>query len=870
MSTEPGKSRRLSGLPLKKVALGSAVVLAVAMLVAVAAYVVQGQRKQAAEAEQKQLQAQALEYAQALAKTFNTIDAKLIAVGRSPDVVAAFNAKDQQALVAAAAAHQGAFDSVLQLRLLLPGDYSLSGDVGDGSISFASLEMLRRAEQSDSGVGAEVDLFGSADQHITMVERAQDRAGQLIGLLLLNLKVSMLEPLVKSLDAGGGYLELVQGNGASAIKLAATGNTAVVAGEPVRVSVPNTRWTVRFWSAPVSKGGNSSLMWMMILGAALLLIVAQVIRWLSRRRTAEPMQPAASPAVVYAGAVKAIMEGAHPGMEKLVPNLPRMGQKAAIQPVSAGMVGDDITMIMNKKDLARESVDLPKMSPASARRGDATPAPRARKAAPKSPKAAQAAEKPAEPAAKVQDTAPAPAPETEISPGIFRAYDIRGVVGKTLTAEIVSKIGRAIGSEAVAKAQKTVVIGRDGRKSSPEFAESLAKGLMASGVDVLDIGMVPTPLLYFATHELGIASGVMVTGSHNGPAYNGLKIVLAGETLSEAGLQSLYQRISKGDLVSGAAAYSSRDIVADYVRRIAEDIPVALGSAYKIVVDCGNGVAGIVAPQLLRALGHDVVELYCEVDGAFPNHHPDPSQPENLAALIDKVKAEKADLGLAFDGDGDRIGVIDGDGNIIWPDRQLMLLARDVLSRNAGATILFDVKCSRYLRAIIQSSGGKPLMWRTGHSLIKAKMKETGAPLAGEMSGHIFFKERWYGFDDALYTAARLLEVLMKSKSTPTETFAELPQGVSTPELRLELAEDQHGKFMEALKGKMAFEGAEVIDIDGYRVEFADGWGLIRPSNTSPALVLRFEADTAEALSRIQEQFRSLLLSVNPDLKLPF
>jgi phosphomannomutase/phosphoglucomutase len=382
--------------------------------------------------------------------------------------------------------------------------------------------------------------------------------------------------------------------------------------------------------------------------------------------------------------------------------------------------------------------------------------------------------------------------------------------------------------------------------------------------------MVPTPVLYFATHHLGTNSGVMVTGSHNGPEYNGLKIVLGGETLSEDAIQGLHERARTGKFESGSGETSSADVVADYIRRVSEDIPVALGNSFRVVVDCGNGVAGAVVPQLLRALGHDVLELFCDVDGSFPNHHPDPSQPENLEVLIGNVVETQSDIGLAFDGDGDRLGVVDGAGNVIWPDRQLMLLARDVLSRNSGAPIIFDVKCSRHLSRIIEESGGKPVMWRTGHSLIKAKMKAIEAPLAGEMSGHIFFKERWYGFDDALYAAARLLEVLMKTKQKPAEVFATLPQAVATPELRVSLPEEKHGQFMDALGHAMEFGDATVSTVDGFRVEFADGWGLIRPSNTSPVLVLRFEADNAEALARIQGEFRSRLLSVNADLKLPF
>ncbi len=454
--------------------------------------------------------------------------------------------------------------------------------------------------------------------------------------------------------------------------------------------------------------------------------------------------------------------------------------------------------------------------------------------------------------------------------GIFRAYDIRGIVGKTLTVAGVEDIGRAIGSEAEARGQKGIVVGRDGRTSSPELSEALIRGLRAAGRNVTDIGMVPTPVLYFATHQLETHSGVMVTGSHNGPAYNGLKIMLADETLASDAIQALYKRIQSNDMVSGQGDLQSVEVTADYIRRIADDIPVALGGAFKIVIDCGNGVAGGLAPQLFRTLGHDVIELYCEVDGKFPNHHPDPSQPENLEALIAKVKGEQADLGLAFDGDGDRLGVVDGEGNIIWPDRQMMLLAKDVLLRNQGKTIIFDVKCSHHLKEVIDANGGIPLMWKTGHSLIKAKMKEVDAPLAGEMSGHIFFKERWYGFDDAMYAGARLVEILTQSKERPAAVFAELPGEVVTPELRITLPEKQHAKFMEMLLGKMSFEGAEITDIDGVRVDFSDGWGLIRPSNTSPCLVARFEAKDDAALQRIQSEFRTLIQSIAPDLKLPF
>lgn len=456
----------------------------------------------------------------------------------------------------------------------------------------------------------------------------------------------------------------------------------------------------------------------------------------------------------------------------------------------------------------------------------------------------------------------------DIPENIFKAYDIRGIVGKTLTAGIVREIGRAIGSEATARKQSTVVVGRDGRLSGPEFAQALSDGLRAAGVNVIDIGMVPTPVLYFATHHLKTGSGVAITGSHNPPDYNGIKIMLGGETLSGEAISALRTRIVEGKLSSGAGERKAVDVVPDYIARVTSD--VRLARPLKIVVDCGNGVPGMLAPRVLRELGCEVSELFCEVDGHFPNHHPDPSQPENLEDLIRAVKAQRADLGLAFDGDGDRLGVVTAEGVIIWPDRQMMLYAKDVLSRNPGATIIYDVKCTRNLAIEITRHGGEPLMWKTGHSLIKAKMQETGALLAGEMSGHIFFKERWYGFDDGLYTAARLLEILSHDARAPSAVFAELPETVNTPELKLEMKEGEHFKLMERLQKSAHFPGAKLTTIDGVRADFADGWGLARPSNTTPTVVIRFEAENKEALARIQKQFRDLILSLDPTLTLPF
>ena len=457
---------------------------------------------------------------------------------------------------------------------------------------------------------------------------------------------------------------------------------------------------------------------------------------------------------------------------------------------------------------------------------------------------------------------------TTLPKEIFKAYDIRGIVGKTLTPEIVEAIGHAIGSEAVARKQTSIVIGRDGRLSGPDLAAALARGIQKSGINVIDLGMVATPMVYFGTFQLGSGSGVMVTGSHNPPDYNGLKMVLAGETLSGDTIQSLRARIEQGNLSHGAGTYSQKDISADYLAKIVSHLKLA--RPMKITVDCGNGVAGDFAASLYRQLGCEVTELFCEVDGNFPNHHPDPSDPHNLQDLIKALAGNDSEIGLAFDGDGDRLGVVTKGGKIIYPDRQLMLFAADVLSRNPGAEIIFDVKSTRNLFGWIKSHGGKATLWKTGHSLVKAKMKETGALLAGEMSGHVFFKERWYGFDDGLYSGARLLEILSRA-SDPSATLNQLPDAVSTPELHIKLKEGENHALIARLGKEAKFTDVkDIITIDGLRVEYADGFGLMRASNTTPVIVLRFEADDEAGLKRIQNDFRRVLLKADADLKLPF
>ena len=458
---------------------------------------------------------------------------------------------------------------------------------------------------------------------------------------------------------------------------------------------------------------------------------------------------------------------------------------------------------------------------------------------------------------------------------IFKAYDIRGIVGKTLTPTIVEAIGHALGSEAKQRAQNEICIGYDGRLSGPELTDALSTGIRKAGVNVVNLGMVATPMVYFAAHHLGNDCGVMVTGSHNPPDYNGLKMVLAGETLSNENIQRLRHRIEYKLLTYGDGIERSYDIAPHYIAKIKADINLA--RPLQITVDCGNGVAGAFAKTLYNAIGCHVEELFCDVNGHFPNHHPDPSVPENLTDLIEALKNTRSELGLAFDGDGDRLGVVTKEGNIIYPDRQLLLFAQDVLSRNAGATIIFDVKSTRNLSPWIQEHGGKPLMWKTGHSLIKAKIKETNAALAGEMSGHVFFNDndihgqkRWYGFDDGLYAGARLLEILSQF-SNPSEILNNLPDSVSTPEQHIQMQEGEPHKLIAELQKTAKFADAvDVITIDGLRVEYEDGFGLMRPSNTTPVIVLRFEANNEEALKRIQAQFRDVIWGAAPNVALPF
>lgn len=458
---------------------------------------------------------------------------------------------------------------------------------------------------------------------------------------------------------------------------------------------------------------------------------------------------------------------------------------------------------------------------------------------------------------------------TELPKHVFKAYDIRGEVPADLNPEFATLLGRSLAARAKSANVAQIVIGYDGRLSSPGLAQALGVGVREGGVGTIELGMVPTPLVYFAAHQLGTGSGVAITGSHNPPQYNGFKMMMAGTTLYGEDITTLRQDMIRPKAISTTPGTSKPlDIKPQYLTRVTGDIKLA--RPMKIAIDCGNGVAGVIAADLYRGLGCEVHELFCEVDGTFPNHHPDPAEPHNLQDLIKAVQESDCEIGLAFDGDGDRLGVVTRSGEIIWPDRQMILFARDILTRLPASQILFDVKCSRQLPLAIKQAGGEPLMCRTGHSLVKAKLAETGAPLAGEMSGHIFFKERWFGFDDGLYTGARLLEILSR-EADPSAALEALPSAFSTPELKLEMKEGEPFALIDALKLNAKFTGAQAVStIDGIRVDFADGFGLARPSNTTPVVVLRFEGETPAALDRIKAQFRDQLQTLAPHARLPF
>ncbi|MDZ7661791.1 phosphomannomutase/phosphoglucomutase [Thiohalophilus sp.] len=749
---------------------------------------------------------------------------------------------------------QSMFNNALQVRLLQPKIYSPDKS-SEPHLGFACLDQQRQAEELRSRPPVEVHALDTPQQHIDIVEPVLNRAGdEVIGHVQLALDAGLLDQWMQQ-AAGKGYVELKQKiTEQNSVLLGKAGDPAYqTRAESTHVDIPNTAWQLSAWMPQVVRVSafNVNLLTILVISIVLIGISVLLLYQAMSRSIRNDLE---NFMLLEASLLRGNKRHEYFMKMKEFKQMAKRLDDLTVAPVVQREHDDDshsfntpMGATSSDRLFADSSISVEELDSDEnqARFQNREPEP------PKKPEPAPTAALPAMPPAE-----------------IFKAYDIRGIVGRTLSAQHAMLIGQALGSEASRRGLTKMAFARDGRKSGPELGGALVRGLQSTGLQVIDVGMVPTPVLYYAAHEMAEGSGVMLTGSHNPPDYNGFKMMLGGETLSGDVIQDLRRRIENKDFVQGKGSYATHKVTNDYLKRIVSDIKIT--RPLKVVIDCGNGVAGAVAPALFRALGVEVIDIYSEVDGSFPNHHPDPSQPENLRDVIELVRAQGADLGIAFDGDGDRLGVVSSDGNIIWPDRLMMLYAADILSRNHGAQIIYDIKCSSNLTRVIWEKGGEPIMWKTGHSLIKAKMKQSGALLAGEMSGHIFFQERWYGFDDALYAAARLLELLANDKRSPREVFAALPDAINTPELRIELAEGEPHQVMEALMNQVDFEDASVLMIDGVRADFEDGWGLVRASNTTPSLILRFEAKDKEALQRIQQKFRELLQTVKPDLAMPF
>lgn len=785
-----------------------------------------------------QLTAQTRSVAQALAASVDAIIGErrrlIEGLARQPDLVTLFEQGDSLALQAEQERLTKLVPGAQQVRLLPVGfsepDTRLTPNMG-----YASLLMLRRAESSRGVLPAEVHQFGTAHQHIAVAAGVRDPVqDKVVGVIHAAFSTQDLQLLVGAVDSYGGHVELQQivpdkspfsfvGSGPPL-----SGN----AGPDGLLPVAGTIWQLAYWGGVEGGTDVPGMVFLFLPGVLLFLLGSFMLFMLAQQMSKALKKDQHSILTLF----EALTTGRPPKSAS--------AQLADLQPTL---------------DVLEHQVKEFRASQAEKFRS-----------------------KPVVTETEVggilvdEAKVPSPARPTPLSLGapvdisatIFRAYDIRGVVGETLTEEVVVQLGQGIGSEVFDRGYQSVLVARDVRTSSDALQSALIQGLKASGRDVIDLGLVPTPLLNYAVHELNIECGVMVTGSHNPPQYNGLKLVIGGECPSQESLQGLRRRIDAHQLLQGEGSFDSREIIDDYIERVVSD--VRLAQTLKVVVDCGNGAASVVAPELYRQLGCEVVELYCTPDGGFPNHHPDPGDPKNMRALQEAVVEHQAALGLAFDGDGDRLGVVDSSGKLIWPDRLLMYLAMDVLTREPGGDIIYDVKCSRHVANIILSNGGRPLMWKSGHSNLKGKMKESHALLAGEFSGHIMFSERWYGFDDGLYAGARLLEILSMDYRSSAEVFAELPEGVSTPEYVLPLEEGRAQQVMRAIEQQPDLPGARLVKIDGLRAEFEQGWGLVRASNTTPALLFRFEADSEEGVAQVESIFKDLLAKVAPELKPPF
>ena len=709
-------------------------------------------------------------------------------------------------------------------------------------ITFATLNSLRLAKKDGSAPIA-VMQTAQEDAYLLLTQSIKNSQNKVVGVLAVTLPSSIVQNLLQPTFSTEGYVELQQGTN-TVTALASKGDKKWRQDQPFfSKPLAKSHWRIAYWPQQT----DSSNTYLVVLGIVLSLVL---LMWLFRERSyrfvlLHDLGVLKNQIIdLNNSQLKATYPTVIPEMDAITDEIKRLGQTLPITRKGKKL---------KSKSSEEESDELPvvEIEPKS-------------NSLEFTSSTATSNEPDVEPIALVAEK------PVDIVPTIFKAYDIRGIVGETINKQVVKTIGQAIGSEALDKEQSRLIVGRDGRLSSDELSQALIEGIMASGCEVVDIGLVPTPLVSFACEHLHTHSGVMVTASHNPANYNGLKITIAGKPVFGASLQQLYQRILQGNLHTGQGSVSTADVIDDYIAEVSADIH--LSRPLKVVVDCGNGVGGVVAPKLLAALGCEVIELYCDVNGEFPNHHPNPSEPANLQDLILAVRRSGAELGIAFDGDGDRLGTVDAEGNIIWADRLMVMFAQDILSRLPGSLVIYDVKCSGLLEDAILGAGGEALMWQSGYAVIRDKMQETGAPLAGELSGHIFFKDRWYGFDDAMYSAARLIELLVRDplERNSTEIFAAVPNRENTPEIIVDMDELECQKFIQKFVAEASFQGAKISTIDGLRADFPTGWGLVRASNTVPGLTLRFEAETEENLQEIQQQFKQQMLQVKPTITLLF
>ena len=766
-------------------------------------------------------------------------------IATSPKVVTAVESNNPQLREQTATLMESYLPGILKIRIL-PADVSELDEIGHPRMGHADLVMSQETLAAKQLPVIQGEEGSNRHLAITAAIKKEDKA---IGVVLASLSFDFIQSSLNEFQISHGYVELVQ----KQAFLASAGNAEGKSGSETVIDVPQSAWKLHFWSKDVSDIAS----WGSLIGFTLIpALLSGLVCFFCYRK------------------FKRILSEDHKSILNIVKDL-MAGKNIGSHPVQLDEVKSMMTsIILYKRDLDRNKSGQPfelkrhddylteeigiEDFDGDVRNYLKDDSLSAKGALLEKPKGNESIVSLSKPEAVDEKAA------------IFRAYDIRGIVGQALSEEMVFNIGRAVGSEAKEKNINSIVVGRDGRISSPALSESLSKGIISTGVNVLDIGLVPTPLVYFVAHHSEGKSGIVVTGSHNPVEYNGLKITINGETYTDEKIQLIRQRIENNNYSTGKEGSISKNdmFVNEYIGII--DEKVHFERPMKVVVDCGNGAAGKVAPMLLKTIGCEVIEQYCDIDGTFPNHHPDPSKPENLSDLITAVQNHKADVGIAFDGDGDRLGVVDCNGKIIWPDRLMMLFAKDVLSLKPGAEIIYDIKCSRHLGEQIIENGGRPLMQRTGHSFMKMRVKETGAALAGEMSGHIVFNNCWFGFDDALFASVKLIEILSTDTRNSADVFSDFPDSINTPEIEIKLAEGENFAIMDKLFANAKFNNGKIIDIDGMRVDFSDGWGLVRASNTMPSLTLRFEADSVEGLQRIQSQFKELLLKIKPDIVIPF